>query len=76
MALADVKIEELADVRAISLPAGTSLLIEQPLESKDNDNSCCLTYYEVGQVDLKTKLVNQVVMQYLDEPFFDDLRTK
>lgn len=76
MALADVKIEELADVRAVSLPAGTCLLIEQPLESKDNDNSCCFSYYEVGQIDLKTKLVNQVVMQYLDEPFFDDLRTK
>ena len=48
MALADVKIEELADVRAVSLPAGTCLLIEQPLESKDNDNSCCFSYYEVG----------------------------
>jgi len=49
-----------------------------PLEDKTNENSCSLTYYEIEPIqgDLKQPLVNTVMMQYLNEPFFDDLRTK
>jgi len=49
-----------------------------PLEDEANENSCVLTYYQAGcaKGDIKKGLVNQLVMQYIKEPFFDDLRTK
>jgi len=53
-------------------------LIEQPLEDKSNENSCNISYYEVGVEggDLKTKLTLAIVMQFLSEPFFNELRTQ
>jgi insulysin len=48
------------------------------LEDKQNENSCNVTYYEVGVQgdDLMAKLTNSIVMQYLSEPFFNELRTQ
>jgi len=73
-----VKIEGLADLRTIAIEDGLSFLIEQPLEDKTNENSCTVTYYEVGVQgdDLKQKLTNSIVMQLLSEPFFNELRTQ
>jgi hypothetical protein len=50
-----------------------NLLFEKELEDKENENSCMIAYYQVGPegMDLKTKLTHSVVMQYLDEPFFN-----
>lgn len=69
---------DIGDVKPISLKAGVSTLLEMPLDDKTNENSCTLTYYEVGlcKGDIKLPLVNRVMMQWLNEPFFDDLRTK
>ena len=60
------------------MEAGTSSLLIMPLEDKTNENSCVLTSYEVGplQGDGKLYMTNLILMQYLNEPFFDDLRTK
>jgi secreted Zn-dependent insulinase-like peptidase len=73
-----VNIEDLVDVRAIAIEEGHSFLIEKELEDKTNENSCSVVYYEVGiQGDeLKEKLTNSIVMQFMSEPFFNDLRTQ
>lgn len=73
-----MKIERLADVRTIAIEDGHSFLIERPLQDKNNENSCIVTYYEVGIEgdDLKQKLTNSIVMQFLNEPFFNELRTQ
>ena len=65
-------------MRTIALDDKVSYHLEVPLVDEKNDNSCNLTYYEVGPIrnDYKTKVLNQVVMQYMNEPYFDDLRTK
>ena len=78
LGLDTVQVEDLPDVRAIALESGTSFLIEDPLTDEKNENSCSTVYYEVGVYgdDLKTKLTNAIIMQYMDVPFFDDLRTK
>ena len=70
--------EDLVDVRAIALEDGHSFLIEQPLEDKRNENSCIVTYYEIGVHgdELRQKLTNSIVMQFLGEPFFNELRTQ
>lgn len=76
--LKTVKIEELPDLRCIALEPKVSFQFEIPLEDKTNENSFNGTLYEVGAVknDDHEQLVNMVVMQYLDEPFYADLRTK
>jgi insulysin len=76
--LTELAMEDITDVRTISLDNKVSYHIELPLIDDKNDNSCNLTYYEVGPVktDLKLRMCNMVVMQYLNEPYFDDLRTK
>jgi len=60
------------------LEASTAFHLEIPLEDKSNENSCNLTYYEVGAIgdDTKEKLINDILMQCFDEPFYADLRTK
>lgn len=37
---------ELADIRCIALSDGSWHRIELPLEDKENDNSCLVTYFE------------------------------
>lgn len=48
------------------------------MENPDNENSCMLTYWQFGLNDNcdRKHLLNRVVLQYLDEPTFDQLRTK
>ena len=73
-----VTVGELQDINVISIKDGEAHGLMVPLKDEKNENSCVLSYYEVGLKpnDRKTKLVNMIVMQYLNEPFFDDLRTK
>jgi insulysin len=69
--------EDLVDVRCIAIPPGKSFLLERIQEDKTNDNNCLIAYFEVGLegTDIKTKMIHQVVMQYMDEPTFNELRT-
>ena len=46
--LQPVKIENLAPIRTIAIEDGHSFLIEKPLHDTTNENSCIITYYEVG----------------------------
>mmetsp|Transcript_24151 Transcript_24151/g.37094 ORF Transcript_24151/g.37094 Transcript_24151/m.37094 type:complete len:278 (-) Transcript_24151:15-848(-) len=76
--LSPVGIEDLTSVRPIAIEEGQSCLIEQDLVDKTNENSCLISYYEVGPADdnLGLKMTNEVLMQFMSEPFFNDLRTK
>jgi secreted Zn-dependent insulinase-like peptidase len=69
--------EDLVDVRCVSLKGETNYLLEIPLDDKSNENNCLVSYFECGPegLDLRTKLIHQVVMQFLDEPTFNQLRT-
>lgn len=69
--------EDLVDVRCIALPPNSHYLLEIPLEDKTNENSCLISYFEGGIEggDLRKKLIHSVVMQYMDEPTFNQLRT-
>ena len=46
--LKESKIEDLTKIRTIMLEEGKSYLMELPLTDKSNENSCNLTYFEVG----------------------------
>lgn len=73
-----VKIEDLPDIRAIAIDDGHAYTIEKDLVDKTNENSCLVVYYEVGLEgsELKEKMTNSIVMQFLSEPFFNELRTQ
>jgi len=76
--LKPIKIEDLPPIRTIALDEGHSFLLERELEDKTNENSCIITYYELGLngEDQKLYLTNLIIMQFLSEPFFNDLRTQ
>jgi hypothetical protein len=40
--------EALPDIRAVALPDGAWFRLEKPLEDKDNENNCLITYFEAG----------------------------
>lgn len=69
--------EHLSEVRCIALEPGTRYRIEIPLEDKTNENNCVIAYYEHGieGMDLRSKLIHEVLMHYLREPTFHQLRT-
>jgi len=43
-----IRVEDLAPVRTIAIEDGHSFLIEHPLQDTTNENSCIMTYFEVG----------------------------
>lgn len=47
------------------------------MEDKENENSCLISYFEdkLEENDIKNKLIHEVVMKYLEEPTFNQLRT-
>ena len=73
MSLESAKLEVLPHLRGIALESGTSFLVEKALTDEKNENSTAIVYYEVGvrQDNLREDLVNDVVMQFMSEPFFD-----
>lgn len=56
--------EDLSEVRTIALNPGVSYLFEIPLEDKTNENDCLISYFEheVVGMNLKSKLIHEVVM--------------
>jgi insulysin len=77
ISLRPVDKEELVDLRCVALSPKVTHLLEIPLADAENENSCVFSYFEAGVEgkDLRKKLIHRVVMQYLDEPTFNQLRT-
>ena len=73
----DTHREDLPDIRCVALRGGSWNRVERPLEDRENENSCLVSYFEGGSylTDLRKKMIHQVVMQYLEEPTFNQLRT-
>mmetsp|Transcript_9358 Transcript_9358/g.14192 ORF Transcript_9358/g.14192 Transcript_9358/m.14192 type:complete len:178 (-) Transcript_9358:267-800(-) len=68
----------MVDLRCLQLEQGTSFLFEYPIEDTSNENSGCFVYYQLEpqKENVALFVLNYLVMSYLDEPFFDQLRTK
>ena len=62
----------------MAIKPNLSYQIEIPLKDEKNENCCALTYFEIGPMreDMRLKLSNKILMQIIDEPFFNDLRTQ
>ena len=76
--LQNIDLGDTVDVRVISLPAGKALVRDSPLTDPNNNNSCLVTNFEIGPAgdDLSLGLQTSIMMQWMYQPFFDDLRTK
>jgi len=77
-ALKGVKISDLPKINMIKIEMGKSYQLDLPLKDDKNENACVLSYYQVGCVkkNIKLAMIYDVIMQFVNEPFFDDLRTK
>lgn len=63
--LKGLEVGDLQDIRALSIDKGHYYHIDAPLEDEQNENSCAVTYYEVGiseAANLKPRLTNLVMM--------------
>lgn len=78
LGLKNMKIEDTVDVRVVSLPPGRALVRDSPLTDSNNNNSCLVTVFEIGPQgsDIHLGLQASVMMQWMFQPYFDDLRTK
>lgn len=56
LGLTNLEPANIGEVLPIAMEAGTSTLLELPLEDKTNENSCVLTSYEVGPLNGDGKL--------------------
>ena len=78
--MATTPVADLNPVRILSLPKGKTLAYEKEVEDKTNENSATVVTYqaqpEYTKESNKTSLLNSLVSHWLEEPFFDDLRTK
>ena len=75
--LKNVNIEDVVKVKTVAINPKESYLVECPRNDESNHNSCAISYYEVGRQgsDLAKNLTTRIIMHYLKQPFFDDLRT-
>lgn len=74
--------EELPSLRLVDLSGATNNFsrLDFTVEEPTNENSCFMSYYQYGRAygaqSDRMDLLNQVAMQFLQEPTFDQLRTK
>lgn len=68
--------KKLPHVNTLQLQEGQSVTVWDELDDKTNDNSCVVSYYQLGPCDYRKDLCLQIIAQSFEEPFFDDLRTK
>lgn len=69
-------VNELVQIQPVNIPKSTTLNYIIQAKDKDNVNSCVLSYFQKGEDTMEAKIMNEVVFQYLNEPTFDQLRTK
>ena len=62
-------------VNPIMLESNKCLRVALSLDDTSNENSAFFSYFEGGAWDLKTELINMIVMQALEQPFFNEMRT-
>jgi len=74
--LKPVSKDSLSSVRCIQL-VGSHHRVDFELEDQTNENSVLMAYYQFGVEgnDPRSKLLNEICLQYLDEPTFNQLRT-
>ena len=67
-----IDVNDIADVKSVALEAGKSILIETPIQNKDNKNTCVIVYFEVGSegTGLLKKLKSKLIMQFLYIHFY------
>lgn len=64
----------------LKLPCKKTVSVVKDLVDSKNENSCSIIAYQAGHCGTiqanKYNMLTKLVGQYLEEPFFDDLRTK
>jgi insulysin len=68
--------EDMVHIKPVKIEKNTVLNYVIHAQDKDNQNSCVLSYFQNDEETMRTKLLSEVVFQYLSEPTFDQLRTK
>ena len=68
--------DSLSTVRCVQI-TGNHHRVDFDVEDPKNENSVLMTYYQFGIEgnDPRSKLLNEVALQFLDEPTFNQLRT-
>lgn len=68
--------DDLVHIKPVELEKNTTMNYVIHAKDVENLNSCVLSYFQKEEETMRSKLLNEVVFQYLNEPTFDQLRTK
>lgn len=80
MKVNNVSRDSLVDIRCLDILPNKIQRIDFEVVEKTNENSCLISIFQHGLIGdgedgMKNQLLNQIVHQYMDEPFFNQLRT-
>lgn len=64
--------DSLSNVRCVQI-LGRHHRVDFPVVDESNENSVLMTYYQFGleNMDPRSKLLNEICLQFLDEPTFN-----
>eukprot|EP00457_Paulinella_chromatophora_P000869 gb/GEZN01000870.1/.p1 GENE.gb/GEZN01000870.1/~~gb/GEZN01000870.1/.p1 ORF type:complete len:1160 (-),score=151.63 gb/GEZN01000870.1/:87-3125(-) len=68
--------EELHQSRIVALPQGKHFVYTKPDYNAQDKNSAVVTSFQVGENTARTKAISDLLMHIMQEPCFDQLRTK
>ena len=68
--------DDFLQLKITKVPKGQEELFILPLTDTNNTNSAMVTLYQIGPENIRDECLTSLVENYLEEPFFDELRTK
>jgi len=75
--LKNLPVESLSGIKTALIAPGKCHRVTVPLDDPTNENSAIISFFETGvsHKDIKSELINLVIMQFMTQPFFNELRT-
>ena len=67
--------ESIGEQRIVSIPNKTGYYYIEKAEDRDEENSCIVSYFQNDVKTLRTEALNALLVQYLSESTFNQLRT-
>ena len=78
--LLDLKSADLSSTpkpNALKLTSGEPIKVQQPLIDDLNENSCNLSYFEIGsKTNMTDKMITMLLWHYMGQQYFNEMRTK
>lgn len=72
---AALPLDEISEIRTLKIPDNTTFIAQKQITNPKEQNSCALICY-FDRFRVESRFLFQFLLRLMEEPFFDDLRTK